>query len=265
MDELLSEKEQIDMMRSWWKENGTYVVVGILIGVGGIFGLNQWRTGTVEQQMAASVQFEAVAEEIAENRLESAEMLASEIYADHPDSIYTDQTRLAMARLYMDQGRDQDAAQSLSALVDGNGDREMQLVARLRLAKVLLYQGRSEEVLTLLEGHTDSGLGARFQEAIGDAHTELGNYQQAEEAYMAALNDPLASQLVDTSLLQMKIGDLPDVLAEGATATPDGAVDGDVSTVDAPDGADDESDDAMTGPASSDAESPQAQPEESVE
>ena len=223
MDELLSEKEQIDRMRSWWSDNGAYIVVGAIIGIGGIFGLNQWRSSQLDMQVEASNLFEAMAEEIAENRLEPAESLAADMYADYAGTIYADQSHLAMARLYMDQGRDQDAAAELEALLAGDGNAEMQMVARLRLAKILLFQDKPDEVLQLLEAHTDTGMGPRFNEAIGDAHAELGAYEAAEEAYMAALSDPLASQLVDTALLQMKISDLPDVLPEGESAPADDA------------------------------------------
>ena len=223
MDELLSEKEQIDAMRSWWKDNGAYVVMGIVIGVGGIFGLNQWRSSQTATQMEASTLFEELAEEIAENRLEPAEALASSMHTDYGATIYADQARLAMARLYMDQGRDEDAAAELTALLDGGAEQQMKMVARLRLAKVLLYQDKAEEVLALLKDHTDSGFAARYNEALGDAHAQLGAHKEAEEAYLAALGDPLASQLVDTSLLQMKISDLPDELAAGTVITPAGA------------------------------------------
>ena len=224
MDELLSEKEQLDIIRSWWKDNGTYVIAGIVLGVGGIFGFNQWRSSQVEVQIGASTLFEELAEEIAENRVEPAETLAAGMYSDYPETIYADQARLAMARLYMDQGRDQDAAAALTALIDGDGDTGMRLVARLRLAKILLYQGKPEDVLTLLEGYTDSGMGARFSVAVGDAHYELGRFQEAEAAYMAALEDPRSAQLIDATLVRMKLNDLPEVLPEGESATPaDGA------------------------------------------
>ena len=210
----LSEKEQIELMRSWWSENGIYVILGVLISVGSIVGLLQLRASQVETQMAASALFEALAEEVAENRVDEAETIASDVYANHAKSIYADQTRLAMARLYMDQGRDQDAATTLRELVDGDADSQMQLVGRLRLGKVLLYQGAAEEVLTLVDAYTSSGMGPRFSELQGDAHFALGDYARAETAYMAALNDPLASQLVDAGLLRMKISDLPEVLPE---------------------------------------------------
>ena len=139
----LSEKEQIEVMRSWWSENGTYVVVGLLVGIGAVVGINQWRGAQVRTLEAASTLFESLADEVAENRLEPAETVAADMQDSYPNTIYADQARLAMARLYMDQGRDQDAARELQALVDAGGDGQMRMVGRLRLAKVLAVPGQT--------------------------------------------------------------------------------------------------------------------------
>lgn len=220
MDDL-SEKEQIERIRGWWNENGNYVIVGVVVGVGLLFGINYWRNQTLNTQLGASIQFEELANEVAENRLEPAQAIAAGIYAQYPDTIYAAQTRLAMARLYMDQGRDQEASDELRALLASGGDSEMQLVARLRLARILLYQGKAEEVLTLLEGHLDNAFAPRYQEVLGDAYVEAGRYGEARDAYQAALSDPRANQLVDTALVNMKINDLPE--AEGTAAAPEPA------------------------------------------
>lgn len=212
MDDL-SEKEQIEVMRSWWSENGTYVVVGLLVGIGAVVGINQWRAAQTETLEEASALFESLADEVAENRLEPAEAVAAEMQEAYPNTIYADQSRLAMARLYMDQGRDQDAARELQALVDVGGDAQMRMVGRLRLAKVLLYQGNHEEVLSLVQDHTETGMGPRFNEVKGDAYFALGQYEEAESAYLAALEGALASQLVDVTLIRMKINDLPSTSA----------------------------------------------------
>ena len=222
MDDL-SEKEQIERIRGWWNENGNYVIVGVVVGVGLLFGINYWRNQTLNTQLGASTQFEELANEVAENRLEPAQAIAAGIYAQYPDTIYAAQTRLAMARLYMDQGRDQEASDELRALLASGGDSEMQLVARLRLARILLYQGKAEEVLTLLEGHVDNAFAPRYQEVLGDAYFEVGRYGEARDAYQAALSDPRANQLLDTALVNMKINDLPE--AEGTAAASEPATD----------------------------------------
>jgi predicted negative regulator of RcsB-dependent stress response len=220
VDELLSEKEQIEQIRDWWKENGTYVIAGIVLGVGGIVGFNVWKGSQTNTRVEASNRYEELAEEVAENRLDAAETIAADISSQYAGTIYADQAHLAMARLYMDQGRDQDAAEELQTLIDAGNSDEMKMIARLRLAKVLLYQGKPEDVLTLLSGYDDSGFASRYAEALGDAQYALGNYAEAEAAYARALDDPRAAQLMDTALIQMKINDIPDVLPEGVSASP---------------------------------------------
>lgn len=210
MDDLLSEKEQIERLREWWSENGTWVVAGVVLGIGAIVGWNAWQSGKASTRIEASTRFEELAEQVVENRLERAETISAELLSDYPETIYADQARLAMASLYMDQGRDADAARELRSLIDGGNDVQMKMVARLRLAKVLLYQGKPGEVLSLLDGYGDSGFASRYAEAIGDAHYELGDFAAAEAAYLQALQAGSGGQLIDTQLVQMKLNDLPE-------------------------------------------------------
>lgn len=223
MDELLSEKEQIEQMRDWWRENGTYVILGLVLGIGGVFGFNAWKDSQESVRVNASTRFEDLADEVAENRLDDAEIVAEDLYSEYAETIYADQARLAMARLYMDQGRDQDAADALNALVSAGNSDELRMVARLRLAKVYLYQNKPQEVIDLLTGYEESGFSARYSEAIGDAHYALGDYAEAEAAWQLALVKDDSNQVVDTNLVQMKIGDLPSDIqpqAESAPAVP---------------------------------------------
>ncbi len=209
MDETLSEKEQLEEMRAWWKENGSYVIAGLVLGVGGIFGFNQWKSSQLDTQLEASALYELLVDEVAEDRLEPAEVIATDIYADYAETIYADEARLAMARVYMGQGRDEDAAAVLRDLLSDGNNIDFKQVGRIRLAKILLYQNKADEVLALLEGQASSGFAARFNELIGDAYFAKGQYQDAEASYQAALADPNAAQVLDSALVQMKIFDLP--------------------------------------------------------
>ena len=44
MDDLLSEKEQIEQMRAWWSEYGNYVLSGVALGAIILFGINYVQT-----------------------------------------------------------------------------------------------------------------------------------------------------------------------------------------------------------------------------
>lgn len=209
MDELLSEKEQIEALRSWWKENGRYIIAGIVIGVGLLAGWNYWNAQKRQASLEASAQYEALAEAVADNEVADAEAAAAVINDDYGSTVYASQARLAMARLYMDAGRDEDAATELRALLDGGATEETAMVARLRLGKILLYQDKPEEVIELLDGYRDSAFAARYSEALGDAYVALERYEDAAEAYTAALADNPNAPTVDQALVRMKLNDLP--------------------------------------------------------
>lgn len=227
----LSEKEQLDAMRAWWSENGNYVIGGIVVGIIIIFGTNQWRSRIANAEVAASSLYEDVMYAAGRGNLEDASEAADSLYSDYGASPYAAQARLAMARVYMDNGRDQDAADQLTALIESNADTELAMVGRLRLAKILLYQGKAEEVVGLVGDQVDNAFSARLNEVLGDAYVSLAQYAEAEAAYIAALTDNPQAPTVDASLIQLKINDLPviaDVGSETDTAEPaeeDAAVD----------------------------------------
>ena len=39
-----SEQEQIDAIKTWWKENGRVITVGLVLGLGGVFGWSTWQS-----------------------------------------------------------------------------------------------------------------------------------------------------------------------------------------------------------------------------
>jgi predicted negative regulator of RcsB-dependent stress response len=219
----LSEKEQLDAMRTWWSENGSYVIGGIAVGIIIIFGTNQWRSTIANAEVAASSLYEDVMYAAGRGNLDEASVAAADLYSDYGTSPYAAQARLAMARVYMDNARDQDAADQLTALIESTPDTELAMVGRLRLAKILLYQGKAEEVVGLVRDQVDNAFSARLNEVLGDAYVALAQYTEAEAAYMAALSDNPQAPTVDVSLIQLKINDLPviaDVASETGTAEP---------------------------------------------
>ncbi len=210
MDELLSEKEQIEAMRDWWRENGRYVIGGIVLGVGILVGWNQWKEYRLTARLEASARYETLANQVSGGMLEASEATANELYENYGSTSYAALARLAMARLYMDRGRDQDAADTLNALLAIRGGAESQMVGRLRLAKIYLYQDRPQDVVDLLSDFEDSAFAARYNELLGDAHTALGQITDAAAAYKRAMVDDPRAPTVNRVLIQMKIVDLPD-------------------------------------------------------
>ena len=214
----LSEKEQLDEMRAWWSENGRFVITGVVLGVAIIFGFSQWRSSIENAQIEASNLFEEVMTAVGNGDADAAEVAANNLFDNYDRTVYPEQTRLALARLYMDKGRDQDAVDVLRELIVEEDESELQMVGRLRLAKVLQYQNKADEVIELMEGRNEGGFAARYSEVLGDAYAARGDYAAAETAYLAALTEDRAVQTIDNNLIQLKINDLPDLNEVAATA-----------------------------------------------
>lgn len=217
MDDLLSEKEQLDQFRSWWSEYGAFVIGGVVIGAGLLFGINYYQDAKLQAQLDASTAYEALVVHVADGNLENAEALADEIAVTYGETTYVGQAGLAMARLYMDKNRDQDAADALLGVLDSSADSELKHVARLRLARIYLYQDKAQEALDLMVGEEPDAFAAAYGEVVGDAYTALGRIAEAQDAYQKVLMDPLAQGTVDQQLVQWKSLDLPEVGADAQT------------------------------------------------
>jgi predicted negative regulator of RcsB-dependent stress response len=223
VDEFSSEKEQIEALRNWWRENGRFIISGVALGIALLLGFNYWNKGRVEDALEASAAYEALLNEVAKGDAEAAREKAAALGENYGSTVYAAQARLAMAKLYMDKGRDEDAATELKALVEAGDATEAEeavMTARLRLAKILLYQDKPQEAIDLLQGYGDTAFAGRYSEALGDAYVALGKAEDAREAYTVALADDPNAPTVNRTLVQMKINDLPKVSAPAADGVP---------------------------------------------
>jgi predicted negative regulator of RcsB-dependent stress response len=237
VDDLISEKEQIEQIRAWWSEYGGYVIGGLGLGLALLAGWNYWQNSKLEAELAGSAMYDSLTNHVVGGKLEEAEIVAAELAAIYENTPYAGQAQLAMARLYMDQNRDQDAVETLQELLDSNADEELKGVARARLARILLYQGNAQAVVDLLEGQPSGAFAAIYNDLLGDAYESLGRPEDARTAYQAVMLDPLSQATVDQQLVQWKTLDLP----EAGGATDDGEPAVDEPAVDEPGAADEDS------------------------
>ena len=208
MDDL-SEKEQIEEIRRWWSEYGWFVIGGVVIGVALLLGWNYFQGQKYAERQEASTLFETLIDHVDDGNAEAAETVLNDLTTNYPQTVYAAQSQMAVARLYMDQNRDQDAADALQSVIDSDAGDELKHIARLRLARIFLYQEKAQEVVDLLSAQDESPFSASYNEVIGDAQLALGNVGAAEAAYQKVLADPDAQGTVDLALVQWKLIDLP--------------------------------------------------------
>lgn len=211
MDEFLSEKEQLEQIREWWRENGWYLIGGLALGVLILFGWNRFNSYEDAQGEAASELFVELRQAIEDDAPGDARSLLAQLRENYPGSPYTDQAGLVVAVIRMDAGQMSGASDELRYVMEETSDPELSLIARLRLARVLAQQEEYDEALATLDVES-GGFSGRYNEVLGDIHVELGDLVSARAAYTAALITE-ESNLVDRNLVQMKLEELSSLNA----------------------------------------------------
>lgn len=210
-----TEEEQLEALREWWKENGRSVIAGIVLGAGALFGWKYWQDYQVEKAENASALFADVrafgnAGEVG-NALQQVETLTSD-YARVP---YASLATLEAAQALVEAGNIESAEKQLRWALENARLQEVGEVARLRLAQVLIAQGRARDALSELETELPAAYTGLVEELRGDAYRALGDLQAAREAYdRALLSDGSRSEY-----LQLKRDDLGRAAAEGVSAS----------------------------------------------
>lgn len=221
MSDLLTDNEQAEAVKGWLRENALFLVGGLVLGIGGLFGWNQWQGMQQGQAEQASALYDRLLVQAGQQRIAEAEEALRQLERDFARSGYTDQARLAIAGMHMERNMPEQAAAHLQAVLDGRADSGLKHVARLRLARVRLYQEQPEAALALLSVSDTGEFTARYHEVRGDAHAEAGDLDQARREYEQALATDQRG-LVDRGYIQAKLADIrvagPDelVLAEPA-------------------------------------------------
>jgi len=212
VDEFLSEREQAEQLRGWLRENWIWLVAGVALTVGGYYGYRAWESRQASRAVDAGQRFAAMLDAIGANRRDEGLRLAGELTGDFADTPYADQATLVLARLDVDSGDLAAAEKRLAEVAGSSEDPDLRIVARLRLARVQLAQGRYDDAIRSLDAVATPAVDARVFElkgdvrlAQGDSAAALADWRKAQEAAEA---DPAAASQVDMELLQLKIDEL---------------------------------------------------------
>lgn len=215
MVEIYDAHEQGEIVKKWLRENGSAIVMGLVIAFGGLFGFKQWQSWQENTRQAASTEFEVMDQLLAEGQLDSAMANFQALRDDHAKSPYASMAALKMARARLEVNQPEIAIDLYRFVVDNGTPKALSVVARERLARVLLDQGQPGEALSTLQGAGDiTGFESRYAEVRGDIHFAEGRMDEAAEAYREALAS-LEEGVGDRNKLEMKLQSMGAEIPEG--------------------------------------------------
>jgi predicted negative regulator of RcsB-dependent stress response len=218
VDEYLSDDERLEMAKKWWKENYKSILLGAAIAVLLVGGWRYWQYRTLSRSEAASALFSDLETAMQGHDQAGALKLGNQIMDQYGDTAYATHAALNLAQLQVTAGKLPEGEKMLQWAIDHSKDTGLQLLARLRLARVQLAGGDAKTALETLKTSDQGGFAPLFDELQGDAEAKLGDIQQARADYQQALT-AWTESLGDSSLVQMKLDSLPPAAAAPAAAT----------------------------------------------
>ena len=207
MDDYLSEKEQWEWLKGQVRENAPAAVLAICVVAAGVFGWRWWQGHQDVGRLQAGDRYMQLVHALEQGNRSQALVVLGELERDYPGSPYTDQAKLLSARMYVDEGQLDRAAEELAAVAEYSKDKDLAQVARLRLARVQIAQGKPESALATLGTQASAGAFAgRYHEVRGDAYYAKGDKAAALTEYRSA--QTAATEGTQSALLQLKVADL---------------------------------------------------------
>lgn len=218
VDDFYSEQEQWERVKLWLRENGLWLLAGVVIGVLGLVGWRWWEQRIETQALAASSKYSQVLDAFGRADRTRAFTLIDELRKEHDASPYADQADLLAARSLVETNELAKASERLTRVMTSSRDDELKLVARLRLARVQLAQGNPDVAIGTLDGAPAGAFAGRFEDVRGDALYAKGDKPGALRAWRKAVEADTEGT-VDRSSVELKIADVVgDGVAEPAVA-----------------------------------------------
>lgn len=203
-----TDQEQIEAIKSWWNQNGNWVIGGVIVFFASYAGYNWYISSSEQHRQEASATYEQLLLNVTAESgdSEQRDTLVTLLKTDYADLSYASMAALMEAKTAVDNGDYQDALSELSWAAD-HADETLMPVILYRQAMVQYQLDDLEAALASLESIEGDGHQALTFELKGDILLAQGNRDDARSAYQAAL-EVSADQSINNPYLKTKLDDL---------------------------------------------------------
>jgi len=204
VDVYQTEEQQVEAIKGFWKENGTAVIAGLVIGFAGFIGFGKYKEAQLASEVETSEAYQAVMESAGKDQ-QAFSTNANKFITENKDSSYASLTALALAKETATHKDWPEVAKHLTTAIESATNPGVKAIASIRLARVQIQLEQYTEALATLSVSLPESFKAAIEEAKGDAYFKQGKADLARGAYQAALS---VEGQTNNSALQMKLNDL---------------------------------------------------------
>ena len=207
-DIFLTPEEQDERAKKWLKDNGLALVVGVVLGLGAVFGYNQYQAKQISSAEQASTLYGQINQRFTQSELTDINQQVELLKADYSNSPYA--AKAALIRAKQLSVHDMPAAiAELEWVVDNAQETGLKHTALIRLAKIYLSLGELDKAQSAASGQSYQGFDSHYFEILGDISTQRGEIESARQQYQQAIDSITATDQGYGRILTLKLNRLP--------------------------------------------------------
>lgn len=203
----LGEQEQLDTLKHFWKQYGNLITWTLILALGAYAAYNVWTWYGRDRAAKASILYDELDKAAQAGDAEKAGRVFSDMRERYEAAAFTAQAGLLAGKTQHDKGRDDEARASLEWVATHAGEQEYRVIARLRLAGLLLDQKKPDEALKQLPTDAPKSFSGLVEDRRGDILLSQGKAEEAKVAYRAAY-DAMDDSLDYRRLVEAKLTSL---------------------------------------------------------
>jgi predicted negative regulator of RcsB-dependent stress response len=182
----LEEQEQLDQLKSFWKQYGNLITWLLIAVLGAYAAWNGWNWWQRDQAIKAGAMYDELDRAAQAGDADKAGRVFADMKDRFPRTAFTEQGALLAARTQFEKGQIDNARATLGWVSENAKEAEYQTIARLRLAGVLLDEKKYDEALKQLDAATAKEFEALVADRRGDVLLAQGKKDEAKVAYASA-------------------------------------------------------------------------------
>jgi len=183
----LEEQDQLEDLKSWWRQWGNLISTVVLVVCVGIVGVQGWRWWQHSQAEQASVLYQAVSTAVQTSDLAKAKDAMGEMAAKYAGTGYAPRAAMLVAKLMYDNNDKAGAKAQLQWVIEKSGEESLREIARYRLAEVQLDEKQYDDALRTLDAKHDEAFSGLYADLRGDVLAAAGRRDEARSAYQIAV------------------------------------------------------------------------------
>ncbi|NDU80017.1 MAG: tetratricopeptide repeat protein [Ferrovum sp.] len=184
----LEEREQLDNLKDWWRQNRRWVALGALVAA---VALGAWKGyGAYQDRLgneAGSV-FDGISEAAQKLDMSQTLSLARSLESQQPNSEMASRGALVAAAVAHAKKDDGTAMEQLNWILDHGHSQSLGDLARYRSSEILADQKKWNEAVHELSAITSPDMQALASDLMGDIYVLQNKLVEARQSYQLALS-----------------------------------------------------------------------------